>query len=200
MAYRTPSSRSWLLRFSIFSPGIFVSLSRTLPIAALCTPFCYPGSLRHFVGDTAQFTRPIGMGTTYQRSLCAVAHDSVTTHWQDALSPVQVLTGHNKEAHAAFARVQDALDSFRSRMSGVLLTDLMKAFEWVHPAWLLHILRVRGAPSWFRRLVAAITGKRRTSTKIQRFITSTVTLYLGLDMGNALSPWLFCLALDPLLC
>ena len=60
-------------------------------------------------GDTAHFTRPIGMGTTYQRSLCVVTHDSLTRCWQGTLSPVQVLTGTNKESHAAFAKVQDAL-------------------------------------------------------------------------------------------
>ena len=60
-------------------------------------------------GDTAQFIRPIGMGTTYQRSLCAVVQESLDRHWQGMLSPVQALTGTNKEAHAAFAKVQDAL-------------------------------------------------------------------------------------------
>ena len=29
-----------------------------------------------------------------------------------------------------------------------LLVDLLKAFERVNPYWILHILRMRGAPTW----------------------------------------------------
>ena len=51
---------------------------------------------------------------------------------------------------------------------------------------------------WFTLLAGLLSG-RKLRFKLGSQRGGTIELQCGVDMGNGLSPWLFCLALDPLL-
>ena len=78
-------------------------------------------------------------------------------------------------------------------------TDLVKAFELFSPVWIAAVLQARRAPRWLTMVVLALTGLRSSVPKIIGRTMKAVQLNIGVDMGNALAPWIFCLALDPLI-
>ena len=87
----------------------------------------------------------------------------------------------------------------KAKLTGVLFTDLQKAFEYVHPAWILAVLMSRGAPRWLVKYTQYTFYCKQVIPKIQGKLLSPISVLTGVDMGNAISPFLFCLAIDPLL-
>ena len=87
----------------------------------------------------------------------------------------------------------------RGSSAGVLVTDFMKACEFVNPQWILAVLRARQAPLWLYIYVQYTLFGRIVTPKIRNRILPGLFVLTGVDMGSAMSPLLFCLALDPLL-
>ena len=56
-----------------------------------------------------------------------------------------------------------------------------------------------GAPYWVLGAVLYLTTARRSRLKVGRILVQWICLLAGVNMGSGVSPWLFCLALDPLL-
>ena len=81
----------------------------------------------------------------------------------------------------------------------VTLADLNKAFERVAVQWILLVLSSLQVPFWFFTAVAFFLTGRRSKFRIGKVIIGIIRLLAGLDMGNGLSPFSFCLAVDPLL-
>ena len=133
--------------------------------------------------------------------------DWITTEWKDAIDPNQSMVGDFKEAHANYRTAQNLLNNDATNDPGgngdadflsVLFTDLVKAFELLNPKWICAILKARNAPLWLQAIVNAFTGKRCAVAKIMGRLLKAVFVNIGVDMGNALAPWIFCLALDPI--
>ena len=118
------------------------------------------------------------------------------------LHPSQALLNVFREPQANFSDAQDFLtasDAKNTRLGGVLLTDFVKAFELVNPDWIMRVLQVRKAPLWLVAYVRYLLYGRLVVPKIHGALMSALKVLVGVDMGSALSPLLFCLALDPLL-
>ena len=143
--------------------------------------------------------RPLSVPTTYNRHLTGGVTDWITEEWKEALDHRQTLSGEFKEAHANYRAAQNHLYNGNSEgISSVLFTDLVKAFELLNPKWVRGVLRARGAPRWLQRVIECFIGPRAAIAKIMGRLVRTVNVNIGVDMGNALAPWIFCLALDPL--
>ena len=67
-------------------------------------------------------------------------------HTAHLLHPSQTVMSYFKEPQRAVAEIQRILDG--NFPACALLADLSKAFERVNPYWILHLLRIRGAPRW----------------------------------------------------
>ena len=151
--------------------------------------------------------RPLSVPTTYNRLLTGGVTDWITTEWKDAIDPNQSMVGDFKEAHANYCTAQNLFNNDATNNPGgngdadflsVLLTDLVKAFELLNPKRICAILRARNAPPWLQAIVNAFTGKCCAVAKIMGRLLKAVFVNIGVDMGNALAPWIFCLALDPI--
>ena len=101
------------------------------------------------LGPTADFFRPLGMPNTCDRlvdlvdgTIAAVVMRATSAY----MHPSQVVMNCFKEPQHAVNAIQTLLDS--STPMAALLVDLSKAFERVNPYWILHILRMRRAPTW----------------------------------------------------
>ena len=76
--------------------------------------------------------------------------------------------------------------------------DLSKAFERVNPYWILHLLRIRGAPRWVMVYAKFALFQRKVIHKVQGRLLPSRTIRQGVDMGRSFSVYLFCFAMDPL--
>ena len=79
-----------------------------------------------------------------------------------------------------------------------LLVDPSKAFERVNPYWILHILRMRHAPTWVCNYAKYILFGRLIRHKVQGRLLPPRAVHVGVDMGRSFSVFLFCLAMDPI--
>ena len=155
-------------------------------------------------GLTDECWRPLSIPTTYNRLLTGGVTEWLCETWDGALDKHQTLAGAFKEAHANYRQAQDFLhDSCDNRTSAdmfgaVLFTDLVKAFELVCPNWIRAVLEARKAPNWLVKIVELYVGRRKARAKVMGRIMTAVNVCIGVDMGNALAPWIFCLALDPI--
>ena len=149
--------------------------------------------------------RPLSVPTTYNRHLTGGVTDWITIEWQEALDHRQTLAGDFKEAHANYRAAQNHLSeqitprNDQDPIASVLFTDLVKAFELLNPKWIRGVLKARNAPRWLENVIECFIGPRTASAKIMGRLVRTVNVNIGVDMGNALAPWIFCLALDPLI-
>ena len=80
----------------------------------------------------------------------------------------------------------------------VLFLLTSKAFERVNPYWILHLLRIRGAPRWVITYARFVLFRRRVMHKVQGRLLPSRTIPQGVDMGRSFSVYLFCFAMDPL--
>ena len=101
-----------------------------------------------------------------------------------------------KEPQRAVAEIQRILDG--SFPACALLADLSKAFERVNPHWILHLLRIRGAPRWVVVYAKFVLFQRKVIHKVQGRLLPSRTIRQGFDMGRSFSVYLFCFAMDPL--
>ena len=101
-----------------------------------------------------------------------------------------------KEPQRAVAEIQRILDG--DYPACALLADLSKAFERVNPYWIMHLLRLRGAPRWVLTYAKFVLFHRRVMHKVQGRLLPSRTVRQGVDLGRSFSVYLFCLAMDPL--
>ena len=102
---------------------------------------------------------------------------------QDAL----LLAGQVQQVRRAIAK---------GPLQGVLLADLTKAFEKVGIAWILLCFVQRAPVLAWQHLLRNILTSRKIRFRLGRTRGGLIHLQCGVDMGNGLSPWLFCLALS----
>ena len=156
-------------------------------------------------GMTDDCWRPLSVPTTYNRHLTGGVTDWITIEWQEALDHRQTLAGDFKEAHANYRAAQNHLSEQIGHqnnddpIASVLFTDLVKAFELLNPKWIRGVLKARKAPRWLENIIECFIGHRTATAKIMGRLIRTVNVNIGVDMGNALAPWIFCIALDPLI-
>ena len=112
------------------------------------------------------------------------------------LHPSQTVMSYFKEPQRAVAEIQRILDG--DYPACALLADLSKAFERVNPHWIMHLLRLRGAPRWILTYARFVLFHRRVMHKVQGRLLPSRTIRQGVDMGRSFSVYLFCLAMDPL--
>ena len=112
------------------------------------------------------------------------------------MHPSQVVMNCFKEPQHAVNAIQTLLDSCTPMAA--LLVDLSKAFERVNPYWILHILRMRRAPTWICNYAKYILFGRLIRHKVQGRLLPPRAVHVGVDMGRSFSVFLFCLAMDPI--
>ena len=117
------------------------------------------------VGPTADYFRPLGMPNTCDRlvdgTIAAVVMKATCAY----MHPSQVVMNCFKEPQHAVHAIQALLDS--STPMAALLVDLSKTFERVNPYWILHILRMRNAPTWVCNYAKYILFGRLIRHKVQ---------------------------------
>ena len=112
------------------------------------------------------------------------------------MHPSQVVMNCFKEPQHAVNAIQTLLDS--DVPMAALLVDLSKAFERVNPYWILHILQMRGAPTWVCNYAKYVLFGRLIRHKVQGRLLPPRAVHVGVDMGRSFSVFLFCLAMDPI--
>ena len=154
------------------------------------------------VGFHADDWRPLGMPSTFDRIFAAAVYKWTTESNIDILHSSQALLNDLREPQVNFKAINEKFRQTwtrKSPLTGVLFTDLQKAFEYVHPAWIIAVLTARGAPRWLIKYTQYTFYKKQVIPKIQGRCLTPLQVLTGVDMGNAISPFLFCLAIDPLL-
>jgi hypothetical protein len=118
------------------------------------------------------------------------------------LHPAQALLNNFREPQGNFLDAQEALRHNRTpkdELTTVVLTDYVKAFEMINPRWIQAVLRARQAPLWLTKLAAYLLDIRHVTPKIAGLMLDAIAVTQGVDMGNAISPWFFCIGMDPLI-
>jgi hypothetical protein len=109
------------------------------------------------------------------------------------LHPAQALLNTFREPQGNFSTMQDFLFHRHTHVHlGVLLTDLQKAFEYVHPIWIQQVLIARQAPLWLLKYAEYTLFGRSCKPKIAGYKLKPICLQVGVDMGSAISPLFFC--------
>ena len=164
--------------------------------------------------STPEDMRPLGLPPTMIRLIAKVLYHVLDKAWSRHMCQAQALVAAKKDALLPFVRAEAHLHQALeltsqgrrtkwkmtpSPLRAVLLADLTKAFEKVGIEWIVLVF-AQWAPSlaWFN-LMAGLLTARILRFKIGAQRGGTIALQCGVDMGNGLSPWLFCLSLDPLL-
>ena len=62
----------------------------------------------------------------------------------------------------------------------------------------LHILQMRGAPTWVCNYAKYVLFGRLIRHKVQGRLLPPRAVHVGVDMGRSFSVFLFCLAMDPI--
>ena len=153
-------------------------------------------------GLNADNWRPLGLPTTFLRILSASIYNKMQQTIIGMLHPSQALLNDFREPQGNFMDAHKALRSKSSKGSAlvvVALTDYMKAFEIVNPKWILAVLQARKAPLWLLSYARYVLNGRKVYRKLQGKLLSFIHVVVGVDMGSAISPLFFCLAMDPLL-
>ena len=83
------------------------------------------------------------MSTTLMRALSGGVLLHVDREWDDAFHHTQALAGTFREPQGNHRAAQDAIDSARNLLEMVMLTDPVKAFEYVNLKWVSEVLRVK---------------------------------------------------------
>ena len=104
------------------------------------------------------------------------------------MHPSQVVMNCFKEPQHAVHAIQALLDS--NTPVAALLVDLSKAFERVNPYWILHILRMRNAPTWVCNYAKYILFGRLIRHKVQGRLLPPRAVHVGVDMGRSFSVFL----------
>ena len=154
------------------------------------------------IGMHADDWRPLGMPTTFDRIFAAAIYKWTVSQNADILHPSQALLNDLREPQVNFKTISEKFQASwnkKSPLTSVLFTDLQKAFEYVHPAWIIAVLTARGAPRWLVKYTQYTFFHKQVVPKIQGRLLDPILVVTGVDMGNAISPFLFCLAIDPLL-
>ena len=147
-------------------------------------------------GPTADFFRPLGMPNMLDRLVDGSNAAHLMHHTAHLLHPSQTVMSYFKEPQRAVAEIQRILDG--NFPACALLADLSKAFERVNPYWILHLLRIRGAPRWVIVYAKFVLFHRKVMHKVQGRLLPSRTVGQGVDMGRSFSVYLFCFAMDPL--
>ena len=145
------------------------------------------------MGPKADNFRPLGMPNTLDRLVDGTVAAHLMHHTAHLLHPSQTVMSYFKEPRAV-AEIQRTLDG--DRPACALLADLSKAFERVNPHWILHLLRIRGAPRWVLTYARFVLFHRRVMHKVQGRLRPSRTIRQGVDMGRSFSVYLFCFAMD----
>ena len=141
------------------------------------------------------------MPTTADRTLAAVVYFWILQKAPDLLHPSQALLNTFREPQGNFLDMWEALHTLKKSkdLSFVLFTDLKKAFEYINPEWILLILRARRAPQWIIAFASHTFFGRILRPRIRGKLLPGLEIQTGVDMGSAISPFFFCLAIDPLI-
>jgi hypothetical protein len=133
------------------------------------------------LGPTADFFRPLGMPNTCDRLVDGTIAAVIMKATSAYMHPSQVVMNCFKEPQHAVNAIQTLLDG--STPMAALLVDLSKAFERVNPYWILHILRMRRAPTWVCNYAKYILFGRLIRHKVQGRLLPPRAVHVGVDMG-----------------
>ena len=146
----------------------------------------------------ADETRPIASTTIFRRIFEAQVLDLWTDAPWSTLSRCQAGFRHNNSATVQ-ALVSD--ESSRQGHTAAAYLDLQAAYDRVPWHRLLHILHHRKWPRWAENIVIALMFRDvRSRFAVNDQLTEPVARTRGLFQGSIISPLLFNIFFDPLLC
>ena len=149
------------------------------------------------LGPTADFFRPLGMPSTFERVVDGTIASHLAKLVAPALHPAQVVLNEIREPQQRVHNIPAVLDSGTAAVA--LSLDLSKAFERIIHWWILHVLAIRNAPYWILQYTKYILFERRAKQKVQGKLLPAKEIATGVDMGRSFSVLLFCIAMDPVL-
>jgi hypothetical protein len=100
------------------------------------------------IGLRSDNWRPLGMPSTLLRLLAAGVYYYLAKKLVKILHPAQALLNAFRGPQGNFMDVDLHLHTVAKDNPGVLVTDFVKAFEFVNPDWIMKVLKARRAPFW----------------------------------------------------
>lgn len=76
--------------------------------------------------------------------------------------------------------------------------DFVEGFKLLNPNWIVAILEAGGAPNWPRQIICTVAGHRSAIPRVIGRLFRVVHVNVVFCTGNALAPWILCLALHPI--
>ena len=145
--------------------------------------------------------RPISVPNSVNRIISATIYQAIVPACQAIVSarqtamPGRQIGDNVRRFNELFYRAKQ-----RKRTAYLLFVDFSKAFDNVSHHYLLRHLRHIGMPEWVLHCVAGLLTDLGVFTTIPDAQSVFIRVYRGTKQGCPLSPLLFVLLIDPLLC
>ena len=154
---------------------------------------------------TPDDTRPLSVTNSYNRLIASMVVADITPTMQAFLEPNQkgFIPGRKGEDH-----IRDLNERFygaadpRAGLPNyhVLFVDTKKAFDSIDHDYIITLLLKIGLPSWLVTIVKALLSNVKVNPILGGSSDVWIDIHRGVKQGCPLSPLLFAIAYDPLLC
>nr|BAX24491.1 reverse transcriptase [Beryx splendens] len=151
------------------------------------------------LSDTSQW-RPITIGSTIQRLLSGVINDRLKEACEIHPRQRGFISSPGCAENLMLLRELIALSKRELKPLAVIFIDFAKAFDTVSHKHIKAVLQQRGVDKMIIDLISNSYEGRTTILKAKGSYSREIRLKMGVKQGDPLSPLLFNLAIDPLLC
>jgi ribonuclease HI len=152
-------------------------------------------------------TRPISVTNADNRIIAQAVVEAITPYLYDTLDLAQkgFITGRSFEDHIraineAFYSVVEDQDATQESNLHILFMDTAKAFDSIDHDFIMAALKRAGLPGWLLRLVRGLLHQVKVRPAFKGASAHWISIMRGVKQGCPLSPLLFVICYDILLC
>jgi len=129
--------------------------------------------------------RPLGMPSTLKRIHSAAIYTWIVSKVSHLLHPAQALLNAFKEPQGNFMEMQNWLfkNARTGQAIGVLLSDMIKAFEIINPIFVMKVLACMQAPAWLIQYAQFILFGRKVRPKIKGVLLRSIAVHVASTWG-----------------